>query len=469
LILQVAPHSERRIGARAAVANGVGKAVLGVRRLTRGGGSALPGLVAERIAPNMVGRLASQLPEGVIVVTGTNGKTTTTRMIVAILEAQGKKVLTNRSGSNLSRGVASALLERSAWRGGLQEDVAVFEVDEASMPAVCEQVRPSSVVVLNLFRDQLDRYGELDSTAAVIGRAIAGLDGSATVCLNADDPLVSSLSRYAERPEVRWYGVDADGVAKLDHDEASDSDHCPQCGHALSYDKAFYSHLGHYRCPDGHIERHPAEVELDVFKAVDDGASELVVNADGRRLDVHLPLPGLYNAYNAVAALCLARSRGLDLVDAAGALAHVTAPFGRVEDVDVQGRRLQLLLVKNPTGFNQIIQTFLAEDNGTRLMLVINDGFADGRDLSWLWDVAIEDIAPGAFVLCSGTRGADMALRFKYAGVDADVVVDVHEAIAELLRRTPAGEGAEVLANYTAMLELRAKLDGQADIKRFWQ
>ena len=454
---------------RALVANSVGKAVLRARRLGRGGGSALPGLVAERIDRNLVGALAGQLPEGVIVVTGTNGKTTTTKMIVTILEAMGKQVLTNRSGSNLSRGVASALLERSAWRGRLTEDIGVFEVDEASMPATCEQLRPTTVVVNNLFRDQLDRYGELDTTAAVIGRAISMLDGSATVCLNADDPLVTSLASYGERPELRWFGNDADTVEKLDHDAASDSDHCPQCGHALDYERGYYSHLGHYRCPDGHIERPVPEVTMTAFEPVDDHHSRLVVDVEGATVTVDLPLPGLYNAYNALAALSAVRSRGMSLDDAADALGHVTAPFGRVEDVDLEGRDLQLVLVKNPTGFNQIIQTFLAEPKRTRLMLVINDGFADGRDLSWLWDVAIEDIAECEFVLCSGTRAADTALRFKYAGVEADVVPDVNDALADLLRRTPPGERAEVLVNYTAMLDIRAKLDERTDIQRFWQ
>lgn len=454
--------------ARAVVANSVGKAVLGLRRLSRGGGSALPGLVAERIDRNLVGDLAQQLPEGVIVVTGTNGKTTTTKMIVTILEAQGKRVLTNRSGSNLSRGVASALIERAAWRGRLQEDIAVFEVDEASMPVTCEQLRPTTVVVNNLFRDQLDRYGELDTTAGVIGRAVATLDGNATVCLNADDPLVASLARYAERAEVRWFGNDAATVARLDHDAASDSDHCPLCGHALDYERAYYSHLGHYRCPEGHVTRPSPEVSLRSFEPIEDHSSELIVDVEGDPIAVHLPVPGLYNAYNALAALCAVRSRGLALSDAAVALTHVTAPFGRVEDVILEGRHLQLLLVKNPTGFNQIIQTFLSE-KGTNLMLVINDGFADGRDLSWLWDVAVEDIAECNFVLCSGTRAADMALRFKYAGVVADVFPDVDRAVAELVRRTPAGERVEVLLNYTAMLELRAKLSDVADLARFWQ
>ena len=458
-----------RFGARAVVANGMGKAGLGLRRISRGGGSALPGLVAERIDPNMVGRLAAQLPDGVIVVTGTNGKTTTTKMITAVLEAQGKYVLTNRSGSNLSRGVASAVLERTAWRGRLTEDIGVFEVDEASMPAVCEQLHPSTVVVLNLFRDQLDRYGELDTTATVIGRAIASLDASATVCLNADDPLVASLAQYSDRPEVRWFGVDVEGVAKLEHDAASDSDHCPQCGHALEYDKVFYSHLGHYRCPDGHVSRPTPDVQLVGFDGHGESSSHLTVDIGGDTTDLELPLPGLYNAYNAVAALTAMHTHGVAMKEAAAALLDVTPPFGRVEHVEVDGRHVELLLVKNPTGFNQIIQTFLAEPRDAKLTIVINDGFADGRDLSWLWDVAIEDIAPAAFVLCSGVRAADMALRFKYAGIEAEWVADIDAAIDEMLRRTQAGDLAHVLANYTAMLELRAKLEGRAEIKQFWE
>jgi UDP-N-acetylmuramyl tripeptide synthase len=465
----MANNGDRSFGARARLANGVGKAVLGARRLTRGGGSALPGLVAERIDPNMAGKLASQLPDGVIVITGTNGKTTTTKMITAILEAQGKFVLTNRSGSNLSRGVVSALLERSAWRGRLNEDVGVFEVDEASMPAVCEQLHPSTVLVLNLFRDQLDRYGELDTTAGVIGRAIASLDASATVCLNADDPLVASLVRYADRPQVRWFGADLEGVLRLAHDAASDSDHCPQCGHALDYDKVFYSHLGHYRCPSGHTERPAPDVELTRFVAHGEWSSHLTVDVAGDATEFELPLPGLYNGYNATGALCAMHSRGVSMKEAADALLHVTAPFGRVEHIDLDGRLVELLLVKNPTGFNQIIQTFLAEGRDTKLALVINDGFADGRDLSWLWDVAIEDIAPPAFVLCSGVRAADMALRFKYAGVDAEWVPEVDAAIDELLRRTEPGDVARVLANYTAMLELRSKLDTRTDLRKFWE
>jgi UDP-N-acetylmuramyl tripeptide synthase len=267
---------------------------------------------------------------------------------------------------------------------------------------------------------------------------------------------------------VRWFGVDVDGVEKLDHDAASDSDHCPQCGHALEYDKAFYSHLGHYRCPDGHVTRPEPEVSLRSFAVSGDGC-RLGVSVEGDVVDVELPLPGLYNAYNALAALTVVRARGLVIDDAVSALAHVTAPFGRVEVVDVGGRTLRILLVKNPAGFNQIIQTFLAEPRGARLLLAINDGFADGRDLSWLWDVAIEDIAPTAFTLCTGVRAADMALRLKYAGVEAAVEVDIETAVEAALQRTPVGGTADVLANYTAMLELRTVLDGKTDISRFWQ
>jgi UDP-N-acetylmuramyl tripeptide synthase len=232
----------------------------------------------------------------------------------------------------------------------------------------------------------------------------------------------------------------------------------------------YYGHVGCWRCPGCGRGRPRPQIVATAIARTADGGTRLRIAEGGRTIDIAVAVAGLYNAYNALAALAVARSRGIAVADAAAALGHVTAPFGRVEDVDVQGRNLRLLLVKNPAGFNQIIQTFLQSDdtNPTRLMLVINDGFADGRDLSWLWDAAIEDVGRCQFVLCSGVRAADMALRFKYAGLAAEVVPDVDEAIAELLRRTPVGENARVLANYTAMLELRTKLDHVADVKAFW-
>ena len=453
--------------ARLTVATAVGRALVGaLRRLPQRGGSALPGLVAERIDSQVTRKLADQLAHGVIVVTGTNGKTTTTRMVVEILERAGHRVLTNRSGSNLARGIASALIAQAGRGGRLAADVGVFEVDEASMPAVCEQLRPSVVVVLNLFRDQLDRYGELDTTAAVVGRAVAGLDG-ATVCLNADDPLVTSLARYAEGARVVWFGVDAEGWTPLPHDRAADSNHCPLCGHALHYDSVFFSHLGRYSCPTGHFERPSPEVALTAIELTPDG-THLSVTSGENHFDVDVPLPGLYNAYNALAALAVARVRGVDVGVATAALRDVTAAFGRVELVDVSGRRLRLLLVKNPTGFNQIIQTFLA-DQPANVLMAINDGFADGRDLSWLWDVAVEDIAPSANITCTGARGADMALRLKYADRRADLVDGIDAAVDAVVERTPAGQTVDVLVNYTAMLALRAGLDRRATLTRFWQ
>jgi lipid II isoglutaminyl synthase (glutamine-hydrolysing) len=453
--------------ARLAVATAVGKTLVGaLRRFPRRGGSALPGLVAERIDGQITRKLADQFAHGVIVITGTNGKTTTTRMVVEILERAGHRVLTNRSGSNLARGISSALIAQAGRGGRVAADVGVFEVDEASMPAVCEQLRPSVVVVLNFFRDQLDRYGELDTTAAVVGRALAGLEG-ATVCLNADDPLVTSLARYAENAKIVWFGVDADGWTPLPHDRAADSNHCPLCGRALEYDRVLFSHLGRYWCPTGHFERPPADVALTAITLTGEG-SRLSVAAGGAALNLEVPLPGLYNAYNALAALAVAHVRSVGADVATGALREVTAAFGRVEVVDVAGRRLRLLLVKNPTGFNQIIQTFLAGTPGT-VVMAINDGFADGRDLSWLWDVAVEDIAPSAQITCTGARGNDMALRLKYAERSATVVADIDAAVDAVVEATPPGDTAEILVNYTAMLALRAGLDRRATLKRFWQ
>ena len=385
------------------------------RHLGRGGGSALPGLIAERLTPDIAARLSRTLTDGVVIVTGTNGKTTTTKMLASVLESSGRRVLANRSGSNLSRGIVSTLVEHATLGGRLSADIGVFEVDEAAVPAVAAALRPRLVLVLNLFRDQLDRYGELDTTAALIGSALAA--GHATVLLCADDPLVAGLSQTVSDPgRVVFFGVEAPAVARLAHDLAADSDHCPLCGAPLVYHHVFFGHMGHYACPTGHFTRPRPTVALTAFVPHDEAGSALTIQvnrrlspsavlpnpadgaeqptpADADVVAFDLRLPGLYNAINALAALAAAAVLGVDLPAAAGALAEVEAAFGRVEQVTVDGRRLYLLLIKNPTGFNQVLQTFLAGKTGRRVLILINDNFADGRDVSWLWDVGFEDLA----------------------------------------------------------------------------
>ena len=447
------------------------------RWLGRGGGSALPGLVAERIDPKIASKLVKNLPEGVVVVTGTNGKTTTTKMLAQVLNDAGKKVITNRSGSNLTRGVASALIEHASLTGHLPYELGLFEVDEATMPAAVSLLQPKVIVVLNLFRDQLDRYGELDTTARIIGGAVA--QSAAEVYLNADDPLVASLASYVEnKTKLHYFGVESTTVSRLSNDRAADSDHCPNCGRALEYANNFFGHIGHYKCPSGDLERPEAELKMLQVHTDQSGTS---FEIEG--IKAGIKLPGLYNAYNALAALAVAGYAGIKKDRALESLQSFSAAFGRVEITDIKGRKVYLLLIKNPTGFNQVIQTFFVnqesriknQESESRLsmLIAINDNFADGRDVSWLWDVAIEELAAPAShepkIIVSGIRAADMALRLKYVEIPVVIQPDLRQAVKQLIEATPVGETAYILPTYTAMLEIRRLITKEANLEGFWK
>jgi UDP-N-acetylmuramyl tripeptide synthase len=441
------------------------------RLLGRGGGHALPGLLAEKFDPHLAKKLAAGLPNGVILVTGTNGKTTTTKLIASALTASGEKVLTNSTGSNLKRGVVSALIGAADLRGKIDATVALFEVDEASLRQVAPELMPQHIVVLNLFRDQLDRYGELDTTAALIGLGIGAT--RARLHLNADDPLVASLAKYASEPElVSFFGIEGlpSGAATA-HQTATDSDRCPQCRSRLKFSRVFYGHIGHYRCPEGHFSRPQPSVSLVHVKQSDLNGADFVVAVDGKRHELHFSLPGTYNLYNALASISLADGFGIKLEHVAHALARTEAAFGRVERVQLEGRTLCLLLIKNPAGFSQVIETFLVGQPGVRAIMAINDLDADGRDVSWLWDVPLEALATShpPVLIAAGIRSSDMALRLHYAGLKADVAADFEEALQRLLKATPEGEVGYILPSYTAMLQIRKILEKRTEMQEVWK
>ncbi len=426
--------------------------------LARGGGAALPGLVAERIDPGLGRRLVRQLPKGVILVTGTNGKTTTTKLLVAMLEAAGERVLTNRTGSNLKRGVLSALIASVNLRGHTRATMAVFEVDEASLRRVAPELQPRQIVVTNLFRDQLDRYGELDTTAALIGQGIAAT--SAHLYLNADDPLVASLAKYAVPERVTYFGIEglpsASASALM---TATDSDRCPQCGERLTFSRTFYGHIGHYHCAHCGLSRPQPKVAVTSVREAGLDGTRFTVSVEGHRHDLEWPLPGTYNLYNALAAIAVAAGSGLEVAVMAKTLAQTGAAFGRVEKVMVKGRTLYLLLIKNPAGFTQVLETFLMGQKAPVALMVVNDKFADGRDVSWLWDVPLEALARlQPRVWTAGIRGADMALRLHYAGVDAKAAPSLDQALEAVVAATPEGGRVFILPTYTAMLEVRQRL-----------
>ncbi|HUC87212.1 MAG TPA: MurT ligase domain-containing protein [Candidatus Saccharimonadales bacterium] len=446
----------------------IAKLILRTSRLFgRGGGSALPGLVAERIDPNIGRKLAARLHDGCIIVTGTNGKTTTAKMIAGILSDAGEGIVSNRAGSNLSRGIVSALVEHASFSGHFSESVGLFEVDEAAMPAVCTMVRPRAIIVLNLFRDQLDRYGELDSTAQLIGKGIAAT--SAQVYLNADDPRVAGLASFASADRVTYFGVEGKLKTKLAHDVTADSSTCPVCGKRLVYTQTYFGHIGHYRCREGHFERPVPDYSAENVELQPEAVSFTLKSHEPK---VQLGLPGLYNVYNALAAVTFTvHHQGITFAGITQSLERIKPAFGRAEKLEVEGRTLHLLLVKNPTGFNQIIQTFLLQEKQQNLLILINDNFADGRDVSWLWDVAFEDLqAQHPRIAVSGIRANDMALRLKYADIATELIEpEATRALNQFIAQLPAGAIGYIIPTYTALLESRRYLSRRTHLKGVWQ
>ena len=448
------------------------KLILKVSRLLgRGGGSALPGLVAERLDPYIGRKLAAGLRGGSIIITGTNGKTTTSKMLAAALADGGKSLIQNRAGSNLSRGIVSTLIEHASITGKFKQTDGLFEVDEAAMPAVCRMLQPHTIVVLNLFRDQLDRYGELDTTAGFIGKGIAAT--KASLILNADDPLVAGLSQYGgERQIVTYFGVERAPVHGLATDATADSTSCPVCGATLIFSTTFYGHIGHYNCPKKHFKRPQPTITALVDK-LDATGTILSVEVDNDTVNTTSVLPGVYNVYNVLAATAtaIATMQGISLQSTAKSIAKVDAAFGRVEQLSIEGKSIYLLLVKNPTGFNQIIQTFMLQKKHQKALIIINDNYADGRDVSWLWDVSFEEMVSRNHTLAtSGIRATDMALRLKYAGMPtAAVNSDIQTSLNHFIAQIPAGGTGYIIPTYTAMLETRKLLGKKVKLAGVWE
>ncbi|HEX6509802.1 MAG TPA: Mur ligase family protein [Chloroflexota bacterium] len=450
----------------------------GTRALGRGGGTALPGLIATRVEPNLVRDLASQLEAGSAIVSGTNGKTTTSRMLAAVLQSSGFNVVRNSTGSNLTRGVASALLGRVNFRGkigGTAPTFGLFEVDEAALPEVVDSVSPTSLVLLNLFRDQLDRYGEVATVARLWSRALTQLRDSARLISNADDPLVANVADGFAGERV-YFGIEGLESGQAESEHAGDVKSCPRCGSPIQYSLFTLGHLGHYACAKcGFSRPTPAIWAMDV-ETLGIGGSIFVLRTSAAEATVDLPLPGLYNVYNALAAAAAALSLGVELTDVVDALAHVTPAFGRMECIEIGGKRVYMALAKNPTGMNEVLRTVTSEGTDAHLMMMLNDNTADGHDVSWIWDAEMELLAGQIeHAVFSGTRAADMALRFKYAGLAAaegttwDVEPDTQQALLKALAAVPPGGVLFVIPTYTAMLDVRSVLSRLGHVRPYWE
>ncbi|HEX6482871.1 MAG TPA: MurT ligase domain-containing protein [Ktedonobacteraceae bacterium] len=403
------------------------------RRLHLGGGTSIAGVVAQRLYPDIVGHLSTQLRHGSVMVTGTNGKTTTSGFVAAILNDAGLRVWRNREGSNLMRGVAGALVIRARPNGSLRRSgqaISVFEVDEAVVPQFVESVPPRVAIFNNLFRDQLDRYGEVDSVAVRWQQAIRALPDSTTLVLNADDPGVASLGEDFTG-QVVHYGIDdpaLDLSGSSARYQAMDSRTCPRCGADYIYTMRFFSHTGHYFCPQCGYTRPVPQVRA--VKVQNDGFDRLRVEVETpeQRGEVVIPLPGLYNVYNALAAIATAQALQVAWNPIVSGIEQFKPVFGRGERVQIDGRTVRLLLAKNPTGFNEVLRTLFSDDASHKqnVLFILNDNIADGRDISWIWDVDFERVVGHTNTLTiSGTRALDMTLRLKYAGVRQEDMITV--------------------------------------------
>jgi UDP-N-acetylmuramyl tripeptide synthase len=446
------------------------------RRFHLGGGTALPGLVAERIDPDVISELAAELGQGSVIVTGTNGKTTTARMLRSVARASGLKPVANRAGSNMIRGIAAALVDAAGWSGDIaspEQRLGIFEVDEATLPHVANAVQPRAVVFTNLFRDQLDRYGEVETVAAIWRSTVAAMAPNVTMVLNADDPSVASLAAVATGRVMTYGMVDKSlGVQMLEH--AADARWCSACGEELSYSAVMYGHLGHWRCAKCGNARPEPNVACGRVES-GDGETRVTLTLPDATLQTTLPLTGLYNAYNAVAATAAAVALDIEPHAIERGLSTSTAGFGRQERMRVAGRDVQIMLAKNPAGLNQVLRTITANGTSADIVLFLNDDIADGRDVSWIWDVDFE-LLDGKIrsVTASGGRAWDMALRLKYAGLfensaDAKVQPEPALALKQALQSTPEGGVLYVIPTYTAMLEVRDLLARWAGRGAFWE
>lgn len=409
------------------------------RILNLGSGSTWPGHIALSLNSNFIRELLNRNKFKVIFIAGTNGKTTTAKLIRTILEKNGKKVFQNQAGANLLNGVASSLISNSKLTGKIKKDFAIFEIDENTLPLILKEINnPDYIIILNLFRDQLDRYGEVNTISKKWADAFKKLNKNTTLILNADDPQVAFLGK--SYLNTLYFGVDFQKNKNGEYQHASDSTYCPNCNAKLIYKSIIFSHLGDWICERCRYEHPKKTLTFSPF----------------------YPLAGVYNEYNTNAAMLLAKTLGFDKERIIASLRDFKPAFGRQEILDINRKKIQIFLAKNPTGVNESLKTIINLD-AKNLLLLLNDRIPDGRDVSWIWDVDFEDFTSQfKNVVVSGDRVFDMGLRLKYAEFKKfEVEENLIKAIKIALKKTPKNETLHILSTYSAMLEVRKILTGK--------
>lgn len=443
----------------------LGKLAIRLSRTFRFGGTSYPGKLALSIYPPILKELGEKLRLKIFV-TGTNGKTTTARIIATILEGLGIDYVHNRAGANLVRGVCSSLIERYSFNDNLSNAIGVFEIDEANLNILVKEIKPDTIVITNLFRDQLDRYGEVDKLAKTF-RNIAKTNPDITFIINADDPLVSSVT-YGIPTKALYFGIEYKGEDL--YSSIADIRSCPFCDETLIYSKRYMGHQGLFRCQAcGFKRREPDIVAYNINSDLDNSSFDISFKNKSFHIDIRLP--GIYNIYNTISALLSCYSISIPIEKALENLSNVRTAFGRGERFNFKGRTVYILLAKNPASFNEIIQ-LLSNRKDMTVLLIINDNIQDGTDVSWLWDVNFEMLMErSSLIVASGRRAYDMALRLKYGGFNTDrllVEEDSLKALESAIERTDKSD-IFVIPTYTAMLELRKKLESLGVTKGFWK
>ncbi len=462
-----------RYGLRGRLALTAAKLSFYTSRAVGRGGSNLPGKVALTIAPGLLKTLATSVKRGTILVTGTNGKTTTARMLVSILRTAGYRVVHNPSGANLRYGVAAAFINASDYWGRIKAGYAVFEVDEGWLPLVVGDLRCTGLVVTNFSRDQVDRYGQIEAVVQKVGRGLASIPNGFCV-LNADDPLVASLDSHSGKV-VRFFGAENGFKELRTEGHLSEGRRCPRCGSRLEYKVEYFAHAGIYHCPGCEYKRPEASVILRKYKARGAEGSVLGIQIGGAMEQFRIPFPGLFNAYNALAALSAGLCLGVDLRHIRRGLERCRPAFGRGEVVRVRGRKVFIGMVKNPVGCNEMIKTIVGHPQPKSLLVAMNDPLVRGIDVGWIWDVGFETLfeGPDHFdrAIVSGTWADDLAVRLKYASPDGPPirrVPDYRQAIETALATTPPGAFIFALCNYTGMMTIRQALYKMGHLPRVW-
>ena len=450
----------------------ISKCIIKLCRLFKLGGTSYAGELARKIYPPILKELAK--PYRIILVTGTNGKTTTTKIISVMLEKSNIKYITNKSGANLVDGIATLFLEHTPMNLKNKETTALIEIDEAALRRLADHITPDVLVVTNFFRDQLDRFGELTNTVKVVKSMIEMFPDLTTV-INGDDSFSCYLVNGRNKDNILYYGISSDIQSTDVNTDNIDATYCIVCNSKYTYHSLSYGHLGNFECTNCGYKK--PKLDIAVTKVTEtDNHSDVEFTFDGKSYSSKINLPGLYNVYNSMAAMGLAKALSLPMENAINALESFEPGFGRMETIDAGDKKITMILVKNPNSFNQTISYLSNQIKDLNVVFALSDKIADGTDVSWIWDIDFEILANDTTelnnVYTCGTRGYDMAVRMKYAGVEENKINscnDFNSMIDAITTRLPAGSNIYILPTYTAMLEIRKLLKNKFNLKEIWQ